>query len=91
MSDLCLDFEDLLVEIKLHCLDKKEQLSERLWYAANSAYTKMTKYYTKINSASFAIATVLDPRYKLNVYDTTQDPITLKESAKVSIELGKKI
>jgi hypothetical protein len=86
MSDLCLYFEDLLVEIKLQYLDKKEQLSERLWYAANSAYTKLTKYYTKINSASFAIATVLDPRYKLDVYDNTQDPIALKESAKVSIE-----
>jgi hypothetical protein len=86
MSDLCLDFEDLLVDIKLQYLEKKEQLSDKLWYAANSAYTKLTKYYTKINSASFAIATVLDPRYKLDVYDTTQDPVALKESAKVSIE-----
>jgi hypothetical protein len=69
-------------------LDKKYELSERLWYAANSAYTKLTKYYTKISSGSFAIATVLDPRYKLDVYDTTQDPIALKESAKVSIKIA---
>jgi hypothetical protein len=87
MSDLCLDFEDLLVDIKVKYLDKKEQMSDKLWYAANAAYTKLTKYYTKINSASFAIATVLDPRYKLDVYDSTQDPDLLKASAKLAVEL----
>lgn len=86
MSDVCLDFEDLLVEIKLQYIDKKEQFSERLWYAANAAYTKLTKYYVKINSENFAIATVLDPRYKLDVYDTTQDAVALKASASVAIE-----
>ena len=88
MSDLCLDFEDLLVDIKIKYLDKKEQMSDKLWYAANAAYTKLTKYYTKINSASFAIAIVLDPRYKLYAYDTTQDPVLLKESAKLAVELA---
>jgi hypothetical protein len=88
MSDLCLDFEDLLVDIKLNYLDKKEEMSDRLWYAANAAYTKLTKYYTKINSASFAIATVLDPRYKLNVYDTTDDSEAMKASAKLAVELA---
>lgn len=88
MSDVCLDFEDLLVDIKLQYIDKKEEISERLWYAANAAYTKLTKYYTKINSENFAIATVLDPRYKLGVYDSTQDPIALKASAKVAIEFA---
>jgi len=77
MSEICLDFEDLLVAIKRDYLDKKEQISGRLWYAANSAYTKLTKYYTKISSQSFAIATVLDPRFKLGVYDSTDDPIAL--------------
>jgi hypothetical protein len=86
MSDLCLDFEDLLVDIKVNYVDKKEQLSDKLWYAANAAYTKLTKYYTKINSESFAIATVLDPRYKLGVYDSTQDAVLLKQSAKFAIE-----
>jgi hypothetical protein len=86
MSDVCLDFEDLLVDIKLKYIDKKEQISDRLWYAANAAYTKLTKYYTKINSENFAIATVLDPRYKLDVYDSTQDPVALKASAKVAIK-----
>jgi hypothetical protein len=56
MSDLCLDFEELLVEIKLNFLDKKEKMSERLWYAANSAYTKLTKYYVKIGSKNYALA-----------------------------------
>lgn len=88
MSDLCLDFEDLLVDIKVKYLDKKEEMTDKLWFAANAAYTKLTKYYTKINSASFTVATVLDPRYKLNVYDTTQDPIALKASAKIAIELA---
>jgi hypothetical protein len=88
MSDLCLDFEDLLVDIKLKYLDMKEEMSDRLWYAANSAYAKLTKYYTKINSASFAIATVLDPRYKLNVYDTTDDSDAMKASAKLAVELA---
>jgi hypothetical protein len=88
MSDVCLDFEDLLVDIKLHYIDKKEECSETLWYAANAAYTKLTKYYTKINSQNFAIATVLDPRYKLGVYDTTQDSIALKASAKMAIQLA---
>ena len=88
MADVCLDFEDLLVEIKQKYLDKKEQISDRLWYAANAAYTKLTKYYTKINSSSFAIATVLDPRYKLDVYDSTQDAVLLKASAKLAIELA---
>ena len=37
---------------------------------------------------SFAIATVLDPRYKLYVYDTTQDPVELKASAKLAVELA---
>jgi hypothetical protein len=86
MSDLCLDFEDLLVDIKVKYLDRKEEMTDKLWYAANAAYTKLTKYYTKINSASFAIATVLDPRYKLGVYDSTQDPDALKASAKLAIE-----
>jgi hypothetical protein len=86
MSDVCLDFEDLLVDIKLQYIDKKEEISDRLWYASNAAYTKLTKYYTKISSENFAIATVLDPRYKLDVYDTTQDPDALKVSAKISIE-----
>ena len=86
MSDLCLDFEDLLVDIKVKYLDEKEEIADKLWYAANAAYTKLTKYYTKINSASFAIATVLDPRYKLDVYDSTQVPDALKESAKLAIE-----
>lgn len=85
MSEICLDFEDLLVNIKKQYLDKKAEISAQLWDAANSAYTKMTKYYTKINSESYAIATVLDPRYKLTVYDTTQDPIALKERAQVAI------
>lgn len=88
MSEICLDFEDLLVAIKRDYLDKKEQISDRLWYAANSAYTKLTKYYTKISSQSFAIATVLDPRFKLGVYDSTDDPIALKASAKAAIELA---
>lgn len=48
--------------------------------AANAAYTKLTKYYCKINSQHFAVATVLDPLYKLNVYETTQDPVELKAS-----------
>ena len=86
MSDLCLDFEDLLVDIKEKYLDTKEHMSNKLWYAANAAYTKLTKYYTKINSESFAIATVLDPRYKLDVYDSTQDPDALKASAKLAID-----
>ncbi len=30
---------------------------------------------------------MLDPRYKLNVYDTTQDPVALKASAEVAIKL----
>ena len=86
MSDLCFDFEDLLVDIKLQYLDKKETISDRLWYAANAAYTKLTKYYTKISSENYALATVLDPRYKLDAYDSTQDPVALKESAKVIFE-----
>jgi hypothetical protein len=69
------------------CKQNRAQMSDKLWYAAN-ADTKLTKYYTKINSASFAIATVLDPRYKLEVYDSTQDPVALKASAKLSIELA---
>jgi hypothetical protein len=85
MSDLCLYFEDLLVDIKLQYLDKKDEMSNRLWYAANAAYTKLTKYYTRISSANFAIATVLDPRYKLVVYEHTQDPVRLKESAELAI------
>ena len=88
MSDVCLDFEDLLVDIKVNYLDKKDQMSDKLWYAANAAYTKLKKYYCKINSASFAIATVLDPRYKLDVYDSTQDPVALKASAKLDVELA---
>ena len=86
MSDVCLYFEDLLVEIKLKYLDKKEQISDQLWYATNAAYTKLTKYYTKISSENFAIATVLDPRYKLDVYSKTQDPIELRASAQLAIE-----
>jgi hypothetical protein len=86
MSDLCLYFEDLLVEIRLQYLDKKDEMSNRLWYAANAAYTKLTKYYTRISSANFAIATVLDPRYKLVVYEHTQDPVALKESAELAIK-----
>jgi hypothetical protein len=91
MSDLCLDFEDLLVDIKVKYLDKKEEMTDKLWFAANAAYTKLTKYYTKINSASFAIATILDPRYKLEVYDSTQDPDALKASAILSIERAFKV
>ena len=51
MSDLCLDFEDLLVGIKVKYLDKKDQMSDKLWYAANSAYTKLTKlrFWNKTN------------------------------------------
>jgi hypothetical protein len=60
-------------------------MSSRLWYATNAAYTKLTKYYTKISSEIFAIATVLDPRYKLDVYDSTQDPIALKASAQLAV------
>ena len=88
MADVCLDFEDLLVEIKLQYLDKKQNISDQLWYAANAAYSKLTKYYTKISSENFAIATVLDPRYKLKVYDTTQDAVALKASAKVAFQLS---
>jgi hypothetical protein len=88
MSDVCLDFEDLLVDIKLKYLDKKDEISDQLWYAANAAYSKLKKYYTKINSENFAIATVLDPRFKLDVYDTTQDPFALKASAEVAIKLA---
>jgi hypothetical protein len=80
----------LLVEIKLDYLDKRFERSDRLWYAANAAYTKLTKYYTKIGSQNFALATVLDPRYKLAVYDTTQDPEELRKTAEVAIELAYK-
>jgi predicted transcriptional regulator len=59
MSDVCLDFKDLLVDIKLQYIHKKEEISERLWYAANAAYTKLTKYYTKINSENFAVGSSL--------------------------------
>jgi hypothetical protein len=90
MSDLCLDFEEILVDIKFNYLDKKENISKRLWYAANSAYTKLTKYYVKIASANYALATVLDPRYNLDVYESTQDPVALKETAQVAIELAHK-
>lgn len=86
MSDVCLEFEDLLVEIKLSYLDKKQQYSEQLWYAANAAYTKLTKYYTRISSVNFAVATVLDPRYKLDAYLKTQDPIELRASAQMAID-----
>ena len=88
MSDFCLDFEDLLVVIQVEYLDIKEHISDTLWYAANAAYTKLTKYYTKLNSPNFAVATVLDPRYKLGVYDSTQDPIALKESATMAIQVA---
>ena len=86
MSDCYLDFEDLLAEIKLNFIDKRDEHSDKLWYAANAAYTKLTKYYAKINSSSFAIATVIDPRYKLDVYDSVQDADSLKASATVAIE-----
>jgi hypothetical protein len=86
MSDVCLDFEDLLVEIKVNYLDNKENISDKLWSAADAAHSKLTKYYVKINSVNFAIATVLDPRYKLDVYDTTQDAVALKKNAKFAIE-----
>ena len=88
MSDICLDFEDLLVEIKIEYIDKRNHRSDKMWYAANAAYTKLTKYYCKINSNSYAIATVLDPRYKLDVYDTTQDGPALKESAEIAVNLA---
>jgi hypothetical protein len=88
MSDICMDFEDLLVDIKLKYLDKKDDVSDRLWYAANAAYTKLTKYYVKISSENYAIATVLDPRYKLDAFDHTQDPEHLKESAKAAVEIA---
>ena len=88
MADVCLEFEELLVNIKVNFINKKNEISEKLWYAANAAYTKLTKYYTKISSRNFAIATVLDPRCKLDVYDTTDDPVALKSSAKVNIELA---
>jgi hypothetical protein len=88
MSDACLDFEELLVEIKSNFLEKKEAMPERLWYAANSAYTKLMKYCMKIGSVHYALATVLDPRYKLAAYVITQDPVALKETAKVAIELA---
>jgi len=85
MSDLCLYFEDLLVEIKLQYLDKKDEISSTLWYAANAAYTKLTKYYTNISSENFAISTVLDPRFKLEVYEHTQDSVALKASAELAV------
>ena len=88
MADVCLDFEDLLVEIKLQYLDKKEEISDQIWYAANAAYSKLSKHYTKINSENFAIATVLDSRYKLDIYDTTQDQVELKESAALAIKFA---
>ena len=69
------------MDIKLQHLDKKEEISDRLWYAANASYTKLTKYYSKISSENFAVDTVLDLRYKLKVYETTQDPVALKASA----------
>jgi hypothetical protein len=73
------------LKIKVQYLDKEYLISDKLWYAANAAYTKLTKYYCKINSSSYAIATVLDPRYKLAVYDTTQDADALRSSAKLAI------
>jgi hypothetical protein len=75
----------LTLKIKVEYLDRKNLVSDKLWYAANAAYTKLTKYYCKINSSSYAIATVLDPRYKLAVYETTQDSVALRESAKLAI------
>lgn len=81
MSDVCLDFEELLVAIKKDYLDKKSEFSDNMWYAANAAYTKLTKYYQKIDSPSYAIAVVLDPRYKLEAYVATQDPVALRASA----------
>ena len=35
---------------------------------------ELIKYYVKINGENFAFATVLDPRYKVDVNDFTQDP-----------------
>jgi hypothetical protein len=54
-------------------------MSDRKWYGANAAYTKLTKTYTTIDSASFYIATVLDPRNQLVVYDTTQHAVAMKK------------
>jgi hypothetical protein len=34
-------------------------MSERLWYASNSAYAKLAKYYVNIGITNYALATVL--------------------------------
>ncbi|KAI8899230.1 ribonuclease H-like domain-containing protein [Globomyces pollinis-pini] len=85
MSDLCLDFEFLLADIRLEYLEKKDEISDVLWYAANAAYSKLTKYYTKINTNSFCIATVLDPRFKLGAYGNSQAVVGLKATAELAI------
>jgi hypothetical protein len=55
--------------------------NETLKYAAQTAHAKLVKYYGRINNPAYSIAIVLTPRFKLGVYDKTQDSAALKAAA----------
>jgi hypothetical protein len=78
-----LEFERLFVLIQVNFLDKS--LSQNLRYAVEAAKAKLTKYYTRMESPVYTMATVLDPRFKLGVYKKTQDCDALTEAATTAV------
>ncbi len=80
MSECALEFELLFVTVKIQFLDNPH-ISETLRCAINTSMAKLTKHYTKINTPLYAIAIVLDPRFKVGVFSKTQDPKVLTQYA----------
>jgi hypothetical protein len=60
-------------------------VSSHFRFAINSAVAKLTKYYCMISNDGLAISVVLDPRFKLKVYDKTQDTEVLKNAARLAV------
>ena len=95
MSAVGLLFEKLLTDIKKEFVDKGvDEISNLLYKAANAAYSTLAKYYEKIDSENFLLATVLDPRFKLDGYRSTAHYDILRkvaeEAMKKTIELYSK-
>ena len=83
ISVFALEFEYLFVEIFENFTS---DIESTLNTAIKNSVAKLTKYYSRLSNTSILASVVLDPRFKLDVYATTQDPEHLKSAAEKYIK-----
>lgn len=85
LSECALEFEDMFVTLNGKFI-ADTSCSDILKAATNAALAKLAKYFSKISTPTYALSITLDPRFKLDVFQQTQDPQRLTTYATNQIE-----